>query len=135
MNRRAEQFLADILEAIEAIAVYVEDGQQAFRADGKARDAVQMRLIEIGEAVKKVQELGLKLSEIEPGIEWAKIAGMRDVIAHHYWRVSETLLWETVRTSLPPLKEAVKRLQRKQVAKPASRTSRTAGKKGWSSTG
>ena len=35
---------------------------------------------------------------------------MRDVIAHHYWRVSETLLWETVQKSLPPLKEAVKRL-------------------------
>ena len=35
---------------------------------------------------------------------------MRDVIAHHYWSVSETLLWETVQKSLPPLKEAVKRL-------------------------
>ena len=35
---------------------------------------------------------------------------MRDVIARHYWRVSETLLWETVQKSLPPLKEAVKRL-------------------------
>ncbi len=130
MNRRAEQFLADILEAIEAIESYAEDGEQAFRTDRKTRDAAQMRLIEIGEAVKRVQELGLKLSEIEPGIEWSKIAGMRDVIAHHYWRVSETLLWDTVQRSLPPLKDAVKRLQKKQRDKPhlrAPRASRTKG--------
>ena len=42
------------------------------------------------------------LSASEPGIEWSRIAGMRDVIARHYWRVSETLLWETVQKSLPP---------------------------------
>lgn len=129
MNRRAEQFLADMLEAIEAIEEYVAEGEQAFRADRKTRDAAQMRLIEIGEAVKKVQELGMKLSEIEPGIEWAKIAGLRDVIAHHYWRVSETLLWDTVRTSLPPLKDAVKRLHGKQRDKPRPRTPRARAKK------
>lgn len=130
MSRRAEQLLGDVLEAIEAIETYVEGGEQAFRADGKTRDAAQMRLIEIGEAIKKVQELGLKLSDIEPGIEWSKIAGMRDVIAHHYWRVSETLLWDTVQKSLPPLKDAVRRLQSKQAAKPSSRAPRTPGKKG-----
>ena len=37
---------------------------------------------------------------------------MRDVIARHYWRVSENLLWETVQKALPPLKEAVKRLSK-----------------------
>ena len=129
MSRRAELFLDDILDAIEAIEEYVASGEEAFLADGKTRDAAQMRLIEIGEAVKKVQELGLKLPEIEPGIEWAKIAGMRDVIAHHYWRVSETLLWDTVQKSLPPLKDAVKRLRKKQVAKLPSQTPRSARKK------
>ena len=114
MNRRAEQFLADILEAITAIEAYAGNEEGAFCADGKTRDAVQMRLIEIGEAVKKVEELGLKLSAIEPTIEWSKIAGMRDVIAHHYWRVSETLLRDTVRQSLPSLKDAVVRLRRRR---------------------
>lgn len=125
MNRRAEQFLADILEAIEAIEAYAGSGERAFRADGKTRDAVRMRLIEIGEAVKKVQELGLKLSAIEPAIEWSKVAGMRDVIAHHYWRVSETLLWDTVEKALPPLKAAVKRLRKKQGGTTPSRTARS----------
>ncbi|MGQ0509215.1 MAG: HepT-like ribonuclease domain-containing protein [Betaproteobacteria bacterium] len=115
MSRRAEQFLADILDAITSIEDYAKGGEAAFRKDRKARDAAQMRLIEIGEATKRIQELGLKLSEIEPGIEWSKIAGMRDVIAHHYWRVSESLLWDTVRTSLPPLKDAVRRLQKKRL--------------------
>lgn len=115
MSRRAGQFLADILEAIAAIEDYVEGGEAAFRKDRKARDAAQMRLIEIGEATKKLQELGVKLSEIEPGIEWSKIAGMRDVIAHHYWRISESLLWDTVRISLPPLKDVVSRLQKKRL--------------------
>ena len=129
MSRRAELFLIDILDAIAAIEEYVEGGEQAFRADRKARDAAQMRLIEIGEAIKKVQELGLKPSEIEPGIEWSKIAGMRDVIAHHYWRISEALLWETVKQSLPPLKDAVKRLQKKGGPEFPSPTGQPARKK------
>ena len=129
MTRRAELFLADILEAIEAIEEYAESGEQAFRADRKSRDAAQMRLIEIGEAIKRVQELGLKLSEIEPGIEWSKIAGMRDVIAYHYWRVSESLLWDTVKKSLPPLKDAVKRLRKKRMPESPSPTPWRARKK------
>jgi uncharacterized protein with HEPN domain len=129
VTRRAELFLGDILEAIEAIEEYVESGEQAFRADRKARDAAQMRLIEIGEAIKMVQELGLKLSVFEPGIEWSKIAGMRDVIAHHYWRVSETLLWDTVQKSLPPLKDAVRRLQKKRMPESPSPPPRTAKNK------
>ena len=129
MSRRSELLLGDILDAIEAIEEYAGSGEQAFRADRKSRDAAQMRLIEIGEAIKKVQELGLKLSEIEPGIEWSKIAGMRDVIAHHYWRVSETLLWDTVKKSLPPLKDAVRRLRKKRAPETPSPAPRPARKK------
>lgn len=88
-----------------------------------------MRLIEIGEAIKRVQELGLKLSEFEPGIEWSKIAGMRDVIAHHYWRVSETLLWDTAQKAIPPLRDAVRRLQKKRMPGSASSAPRPARKK------
>ncbi len=130
MTRRAELFLGDILDAIEAIEEYTGSGEQAFRADRKARDAVQMRLIEIGEAIKRVQELGLKLSDFEAGIEWSKIAGMRDVIAHHYWRISETLLWDTAQKSIPPLKDAVRRLQEKRRPEPRSSTRRPARKNG-----
>ena len=130
MSRQAKLFLGDILEAIEAIEKYVDGGEAAFRADEKTRYAVQMRLIEIGEATRRIQELGLKLAEIEPGIEWSKIAGMRDLIAHHYWRVSETLLWTTVQNSLQPLKKAVKSLLKKRMPEPPASAPRSAAKKG-----
>lgn len=115
MSRKGELFLDDILDAIDAIEEYVASGEEAFLADRKTRDAVQMRLIQIGEAIKNVEEGGLKLSELEPAIEWSKIAGMRDVIAHHYWRVGKSLLWDTVRKFVPQLKTAVKRLRKKRM--------------------
>lgn len=129
MSRKAELFLDDILDAIDAIEEYVKGGAKAFRTDRKTRDAVQMRLVAIGEAVKKVQDLGLKPSEAEPAIEWSKIAGMRDVIAHHYWELSETLLWDTVQKSLPPLKDAVKRIRKKGMPNSASPAPRSTRKK------
>lgn len=45
-------------------------------------DAVAMRLLEIGEAVKS---LAVELTDREPEIPWSKIAGMRDFLAHHYF--------------------------------------------------
>lgn len=128
MSRNAELFLDDILEAIDAIEEYVASGEEAFIADGKTRDAAQMRLIQIGEAIKKVEESGLKLSELEPGIEWSKIAGMRDVIAHHYWLVSKSLLWDTVQKFLPRLKAATKRLHKKRMPESPSPIPRSAKK-------
>jgi len=51
VSRRDDEWLADIIEAIAAIRSHLQRGTLS---DGLVFDAVRLRLIEIGEAVKRV---------------------------------------------------------------------------------
>jgi uncharacterized protein with HEPN domain len=75
---RERQRLDDILAAIGAIRSHLGRGDLS---DGLVFDAVPIRLLEIGEAVKA---LPAGLLTQEPGIPWAQIAQMRDQLAHRY---------------------------------------------------
>jgi uncharacterized protein with HEPN domain len=79
VSRRDPERLQDILIAIEAIAGHVAPGDLS---DGLVFDAVRVRLIEIGEAVKA---LSPDLLDTEPGRPWTDIARMRDRLAHRYF--------------------------------------------------
>jgi len=77
--------------------------------DGVVFDAVRVRLIEIGEAVKG---LSSTLLEQVPTIPWNQIAGMRDRLAHRYFDTSRAMLHATVAHDLPELEQVVHRLVR-----------------------
>jgi len=90
--------------AIDAIHSHLERGDLY---DGLVFDAVRVRLIEIGEAVKA---LSADLLASEPSLPWAQIAGMRDRLAHRYFDTSHAILAATVSVDLPELDTVVRRL-------------------------
>jgi uncharacterized protein with HEPN domain len=104
VRRDDRQRLDDISAAIDAIREHLTRGGLA---DGLVFDAVRVRLIEIGEAVKA---LSPELLEHEPDIPWKEIAGMRDRLAHRYFDTSHAILQGTVDNDLPELQDAVDRL-------------------------
>lgn len=104
MTRRERQRLADIDIAIAAIRQHLTRGDLS---DGLVFDAVRVRLIEIGEAVKAIPR---ELLDREPTIPWDQVAGMRDRLAHHYFDTSHTILQATVTHDLPELEQAVHNL-------------------------
>jgi uncharacterized protein with HEPN domain len=106
VTRREQQRLDDILVAITAIREHLERGALD---DGMVFDAVRVRLIEIGEAVKV---LPADLLELEPNLPWAEIARMRDLLAHRYFDTSHAIVRATVADDLPELDAAVRRLKR-----------------------
>lgn len=71
-------------------------------------DAVAMRLLEIGEAVKG---LSPELTATEPDIPWNDIAGMRDFLAHHYFATNPEIVQVTLDKRLAPLAGAVERIK------------------------
>jgi uncharacterized protein with HEPN domain len=98
--------LADVLAAAEAITDHMRRGSLD---DGLVFDAVRVRLIEIGEAVKAIDA---RLLAAEPSVPWQDIAGMRDHLAHRYFDADHALVAATVDHDLPQLVAAVRRLRR-----------------------
>ena len=104
MTQRDINLLHDILDSIGAINTYVEIGPMQ---DPLIYDAVRMRIVEIGIAVKKLSKDRLFR---EPQIPWSNISGMRDHLAHSYQDTNVYLVIEVIDKHLGPLKEAVIRL-------------------------
>ncbi len=104
-SRHDEERLADIVDAITAIKSHLTRGDLS---DGLIFDAVRVRLIEIGEAVKLLDP---KLVVSEPDVRWSDAAGMRDWLAHHYFDTSHAVVEATITQDLPPLAAAILRLQ------------------------
>lgn len=105
MSRFDEDRLEDITEAIVAIRSHLEQGPISVEI---VMDAVAMRLLEIGEAVKR---LSPESTGAEPEIPWSDIAGLRDVLAHHYFASSPEIIQAIIDNDLAPLAEAVTRMR------------------------
>lgn len=105
MSRRDRDRLDDITSAIEAIRSHVERGPLT---DGLVSDAVRIRLLEIGEAVKSLDPT---LTATDPDIPWRQIARMRDHLAHRYFVTEHEIIQRTVENDLEPLLAAVVRMQ------------------------
>jgi uncharacterized protein with HEPN domain len=104
VKRDDRQRLDDILIAIDVIHAHLKRGDLS---DGLIFDAVRVRLIEIGEAIKA---LSPDILAHEPGIPWTEAAGMRDRLAHHYFDTSHGIVTATVEQDLPELETAARRL-------------------------
>jgi uncharacterized protein with HEPN domain len=104
VTRRDVDRLHDIQAAIDAIRSHLTRGDLD---DGLVFDAVRVRLIEIGEAVKDIDSA---LSDQAPSIPWADVARMRDRLAHRYFDTSHGLVQGTVDHDLPLLKEPLRAL-------------------------
>lgn len=104
MTRHDASRLADILAAIAAINQHLTHGDLN---QGLVYDAVRVRLIEIGEAVKGIDS---ELLATEPEIPWRAIARMRDHLAHRYFDTDHAVVVDVVENELPPLEIAVRAL-------------------------
>ncbi len=107
MSRRDAERLQDILAAIAAIESQVSRGDLS---DGLIFDAVRVRLIEIGEAIKVTST---ELLDTEPAHPWSDIARMRVRLAHRYFDTMHGHVSGAVHHDLEPLRAAVKRLQQR----------------------
>jgi uncharacterized protein with HEPN domain len=112
VTRAAKDRLADISEAAAGVrqAVGALERAEASNAQEDAQlafDALLYRLLIIGEAVKALPD---ELLALQPKVPWREIARLRDLLAHHYYRVDAQLIRRTVETPLDQLTAAVAEL-------------------------
>jgi uncharacterized protein with HEPN domain len=97
------KYWSDILIALDAIDQHLRgvDSFEKYAASETVKDAVERRLITIGEAVSK-------LIQIDPNDvfnEAEKIRAFRNRLVHSYDSTDDTLVWAIIRNHLPPLRK------------------------------
>jgi len=72
-------------------------------------DSLCMQLIAIGEAVKKIdKETNKKLFNNYPQIPWREVAGMRDILSHHYFDLNAEVVFEVTTEHIESLQKVLK---------------------------
>lgn len=112
---RAALYLRDMEQSIKKITVFIRGMTlENFKNDEKTQDAVQMRLLIIGEAVTNIQQKCAALLERHPEIPWKAIRGMRNKIAHEYFSILPERIWTAAKEDLPVLQAALEKIKRSE---------------------
>ena len=99
--------LSDIAAAITAIRAHLATADVS---TDLRRDAILYNLLVIGEAVKA---LGEQTRARQPEVPWRQIAGLRDLIAHEYFRIDMDEIQSIVDQELKALSSAIAALRRR----------------------
>lgn len=102
MTRRDRDRVDDIRAAIDAIEAHV--GAASDLEEPLVHDAVLYQFVVIGEAVKN---LSAETRALAPDVPWRDVAGLRDLIAHEYFRIEGKRIAEIVEGDLPALRDAI----------------------------
>jgi len=106
--KRDKAYLRHILDAISNVEKFIDGvNKENFLGNVEKQYAVLRGLEIVGEATKNLSE---ELKKKHPNIPWKEIAGMRDKLIHQYFGVNLDLVWETIKTKLPELKNQISRI-------------------------
>ena len=109
MLTKDQHCLEAIIEAIDRITDYTSEFKSAddFNNDHRNFDATMMNFVVIGEMVDKISE-DFKIKN--SNIEWVKIKGYRNLVAHDYFGIDAEEVWQIIKTKIPVLKSDITQL-------------------------
>lgn len=100
-------YLVHILDCIDHILQFTNDGKNLFLADRKTQDAVLRNLHTLSESIQRIStDTKLKY----PEVPWREINAFRNVVVHDYLGIELERIWDIVERDLPPLQMQIKRI-------------------------
>ena len=101
--------LESIIEATDRIIEYTLGINSAddFNNDYRNFDATMMNFVVIGEMVDKLSD---DFKKKHNKIEWIKIKGFRNIVAHDYFGIDAEEVWQIIKSKIPKLKADIQGL-------------------------
>ena len=65
----------------------------------------------IGEAVKNLPD---NVKTRYPDVAWKQVAGLRDIMAHGYYRIDYETLWEIITTRIPGFRKDISKILKEE---------------------
>jgi uncharacterized protein with HEPN domain len=95
--------LLSMLEAIDKIIRYSDSCSSAdeFYQNDRDFDATMMNFIVLGEVIDKLSD---NFKEKNSQINWSKIYGLRNILAHNYFGINVDTIWQIIKNFIPNLK-------------------------------
>ena len=102
---RSSEFLRHVLEAISRISSYTAGLTfEDFSANPLIQDAVIRNIEIMGEAARNIEQCDPDFASKYPQIPLRDICLMRNRLAHGYFSVDLSLVWNAIRTDIPALR-------------------------------
>ncbi|RQO41127.1 hypothetical protein DBV14_29085 [Variovorax sp. KBW07] len=106
--RRVADYLGHILQAIDNIHDYTNGATlDSYLSDKKTQDAVVRNLEVIGEASNNIVKHHADFAAAHPDVPWRFAYEMRNALAHGYFTVDQTVVWQTIQNDLSPLRAQI----------------------------
>lgn len=103
--RREELYLADMVEAAEAVKEFISDlDRDRFINNDVLRSAVLQKLSIIGEAAARLSK---RFRDGHPEVEWDDIIAFRNIAIHAYFTVDWSIVWTTATQEVPILRTQI----------------------------
>lgn len=93
-----------VLECIQRVREDSAPGKEAVFASRTRQDAILRNLQILCESTQRIDE---RHKSEHPTINWSAIAGMRNVLVHHYFEIDFETVWQIVERDLLPLESAM----------------------------
>lgn len=108
MSKSDWVYIVHIQRSINQILEYTNElKEEEFLSNQLIEDAVVRNFEIIGEATKQISK---EFRAKHTGIEWKKMAGMRDKLIHDYIEVDYAIIWATIQDILPDLKKKIQKI-------------------------
>ena len=108
MTKSWVPYLRLILNALDHIRRYQPASLTEFTNNSMARDAMMMRLQEVGENLSRIRSIDEARYQADTPDSWKKMIGLRHVISHEYERLRVDVIWEIVTDELPSFEQSVR---------------------------
>jgi uncharacterized protein with HEPN domain len=110
LTREIEPYKQLILLALDRLERNIPASKEEFLQSEVLQDAALLQLLQVGENLARIRDLAPTKFDEAPE-SWNRIVGLRNLIAHEYWKVDPNRIWRYLEQDLSEFRLTIVELE------------------------